>query len=263
MDFFQNALAILREFWPHITGLALVLLPLLASAHVILNKRDTRATIGWVGLIWLAPVLGVVLYILLGVNRIKRRGTLLREGQPRTEPQVSVHVCSPATLAKTLGPHRHIGTLVELVGRLTQRPLLEGNLVEPLIGGDAAYPSMLRAIDAATQTVALSSYIFDNDRVGQMFVEALARAVGRGVEVRVLIDDIGAAIYVSSHQSSFGQGGGSRRAVLANLRAGLLCILQFAQPPENPDRRWPGGIHRRFEYPRSLFSPTQAAPSRA
>ncbi len=190
--FLQNALALLRDFWPYITWIALVVLPLAASAHCILYKRDTRATIGWVGLIWLAPVAGVVLYVLLGVNRIKRRGTLLREGQLKAEPPASQHVCSPETLQRTLGANRHMETLVELVGRLTKRPLLEGNHVEPLIGGDAAYPAMLRAIDGARQSIGLMSYIFDNDRVGHMFVEALARAVQRGVTVRVLIDDIGA-----------------------------------------------------------------------
>jgi cardiolipin synthase len=189
--FLQNALALWREFWPHITGVALVVLPLVASAHAILTKRDTRATIGWVGLIWLAPVAGVVLYVLLGVNRIQRRGTLLREGQLKAEPPVSQHVCSPETLQRTLGPHRHMETLVELVGRVTKRPLLVGNHVEPLMGGDAAYPAMLRAIDAAKQSIGLMTYIFDNDRVGRMFVEALGRAVQRGVTVRVLIDAIG------------------------------------------------------------------------
>ena len=80
---------------------------------------------------------------------------------------------------------------MQLVGRLTDRPLLAGNLIEPLVGGDAAFPAMLAAIDGATRSVSMMSYIFDNDRSGREFVEALKRAVERGVEVRVLIDAIG------------------------------------------------------------------------
>src|SRR5690606_33364766 len=45
--------------------------------------------------------------------------------------------------------------------------------------------------DAASRSVALCSYIFDNDATGQRFVAALAAAHARGVEVRVLIDDAG------------------------------------------------------------------------
>ncbi len=50
---------------------------------------------------------------------------------------------------------------------------------------------MLNAINGAQRSISLASYIFDNDRVGQMFAEALTKAHDRGVTVRVLIDDIG------------------------------------------------------------------------
>ena len=50
---------------------------------------------------------------------------------------------------------------------------------------------MLAAIESAKKSVSLSTYIFDNDASGQKFVAALARAVKRGVEVRVLIDAAG------------------------------------------------------------------------
>jgi cardiolipin synthase len=51
---------------------------------------------------------------------------------------------------------------------------------------------MLQAIDEAKESVSLATYIFDYDKVGHQFVDALSRAVGRGLEVRVLVDDIGA-----------------------------------------------------------------------
>ncbi len=69
--------------------------------------------------------------------------------------------------------------------------MYEGNHIEPLVDGDAAYPAMLAAIDAAQRSIGMVSYIFDNDFAGHAFRDALARAVARGVEVRVLIDDVG------------------------------------------------------------------------
>ena len=50
---------------------------------------------------------------------------------------------------------------------------------------------MLAAIESAQKTISLSTYIFDSDPSGIKFVEALARAVQRQVEVRVLIDAAG------------------------------------------------------------------------
>jgi cardiolipin synthase len=50
---------------------------------------------------------------------------------------------------------------------------------------------MLAAIDDARRSVALASFIFGDDAAGRPFVEALARAAARGVEVRVLLDGVG------------------------------------------------------------------------
>jgi cardiolipin synthase len=50
---------------------------------------------------------------------------------------------------------------------------------------------MLDAIAKAERSIALMTYIFDNDAAGKRFVEALGAAVERGVDVRVIIDDAG------------------------------------------------------------------------
>jgi cardiolipin synthase len=50
---------------------------------------------------------------------------------------------------------------------------------------------MVQAIDEATRSVALSTYIFNDDPAGAIFIDVLRRAVARGVMVRVLVDDIG------------------------------------------------------------------------
>src|SRR5690606_36188649 len=76
--------------------------------------------------------------------------------------------------------------------RVSQFALTRGNRITPLNGGDYAYPAMLEAINAARHSVALCSYIFDSDPVGEQFVQALVAAQERGVEVRVLVDAIGA-----------------------------------------------------------------------
>jgi hypothetical protein len=57
--------------WPHVLAGTLVVINLLASAHAMLLKRDTRSTIGWVGLIWFSPGIGAALYAIFGVNRIR------------------------------------------------------------------------------------------------------------------------------------------------------------------------------------------------
>ncbi len=86
----------------------------------------------------------------------------------------------------------HLKHLINLVRDVTQQPLLAGNRVVSLINGDQAYPAMLQAIEDASRSITFTTYIFRHDAMGQQFLDALKRAVARKVEVRVLIDDVGA-----------------------------------------------------------------------
>jgi cardiolipin synthase len=186
-------MSILIDHWPLIAAAADILLAGYASAHVILRKRETRAAVAWVGLIWLVPFVGPALYAVLGVNRIRRHASALRRRIRPVDPGWAGERIDAEGLALRLPPAlQHLALLERIVERVTERPLLGGNRVECLVDGDAAYPAMLEAIEDASRSVALASYIFNVDRAGNLFLDALARAVRRGVQVRVLIDAVGA-----------------------------------------------------------------------
>ena len=162
------------------------------TVHAVLWKRDSRAVIGWVGLAWLAPFVGALAYLWLGINRIERKAASLHLADTRKSREPST---SPGEIERVGAFERDYPHLVGLAnaGRaLTGRDLVPGNRCEPLIDGDEAYPAMIGAIEAAERSVALLSYIFDSDRAGDAFLETLLNAKRRGVEVRVLIDDVGA-----------------------------------------------------------------------
>jgi cardiolipin synthase A/B len=183
----------LREMWLHIAGALTIIAALLASGHAVLQKRDNRAAAGWVAVVWLAPIAGPILYLLLGINRIRRRGTELRRERLQLRATTEELQYETQHLREVV-PERgqHLLGLGNLVDRVTRTPLAPGNAVDPLLMGDVAYPAMIEAIDAAEDSIALCTYIFDNDTAGRMFADALERAVRRGLQVRVLIDSVGA-----------------------------------------------------------------------
>ncbi|MFL6264099.1 MAG: phospholipase D-like domain-containing protein [Thermoanaerobaculia bacterium] len=71
--------------------------------------------------------------------------------------------------------------------------MVGGNSAEILDNGDAIISSMAAAIREAKVTVNLESYIFKNDKAGEMFAQPLIEAARRGVEVRVLVDGTGSS----------------------------------------------------------------------
>jgi cardiolipin synthase len=163
-------------------ALAVVVFATATAGHALLYKRDTRAVIAWVGLIILVPLAGATLYWMLGVNRVRRRAVALRG-----------HVAAPScgVTACTVSPPAGFEPLARLGDKVGPFSLSPGNLVELLENGDEAFPPMLDAIAGARASIALTTYIFDNDEVGRRFADALIAAHARGVAVRVIIDAVG------------------------------------------------------------------------
>lgn len=178
-------------------SLLLALIPLVGlfgAGHALLYKRDPRAAFGWIAVCLMFPLVGPLLYFLFGINRVQTRA---RELSARFPFQLGVGyergerrsaddpVVEPTGLPPEWQP------LARISSTLLRRPLLEGNDLEPLHNGEEAYPAMLEAIDAATTRVWLTAYIFETNATGRRFIDALARAQVRGVDVRVLIDGVG------------------------------------------------------------------------
>ncbi|AQS87099.1 phospholipase D [Neoasaia chiangmaiensis NBRC 101099] len=174
--------------------LARYALALAVTIHVLRTKRDTAASTGWIGIAWLMPLTGAALYVMFGVNRVRRLARKL----------IGSHQWDGRG---ALVQHREqvdgqFAPLARMLGRLTERPLLGGNVIQCLHDGDNTYPVMLAAIDNARQSVLLCSYIFRADEVGNRFIEALANAQARGVRVHVLVDGIGSGYFHSGVASA-------------------------------------------------------------
>jgi cardiolipin synthase len=162
-------------------GAVVIVSALFAAGHAVVYKREPRSAALWLLVVILLPAAGPVLYALFGVNRVQRRAARLRGTRLRPRPLPNLEQTLPGT---------QLAPLARLVSAVAERPLVEGNTVEPLVDGREAYPAMLAAIEGANSSIALSSYIFHGDGIGERFVIALVAAQRRGVTVRVLVDDV-------------------------------------------------------------------------
>lgn len=174
---------------PLVTALA-VLLALLASLHLLFRKRDVRSAIGWMALVWFFPFGGVALYVLLGVNRIYRSARKL-ELDHGAFAEEEPSPCTEEALQACLPDHPGVSGLRTLGDTVLGVPLLPGNRMDLYPDAPQAYEAMLAAIERATRSVTMVSYIFALDTIGSRFVEALGRAHARGVQVRLIVDGFG------------------------------------------------------------------------
>lgn len=78
------------------------------------------------------------------------------------------------------------------IAGLTESPILPGNRVEILQNGDGFFPALLKDIAAARETIHLETYVWWQGEICRRVAEALAVRAREGVEVRLLVDAVGA-----------------------------------------------------------------------
>jgi cardiolipin synthase len=111
--------------------------------------------------------------------------------------------------------------------RIAAADVSSDNRVRLLRDGPATFDAMIELIDQAQSSVALESYIFRSDEVGERFAEALKRAAERGVTVRLLLDWIG--------------GRGTSRAFIRQIARAGIDVQIFNKPGF---RAWLGLVPR-------------------
>ena len=158
----------------------------LACVHILLTPKKQQNKIAWIGIIVLSPLIGSITYYLFGINRIKRKALLLAKSLPEARQTTPTCLQDNCPIPRV---DQHYALAIH------KTPFTRDNTITLLVNGDEAFPAMLKEIDSAQQSIALSSYIFDQDPIGITFAHALGRAVKRGVKVYVLLDDFG--IYYS------------------------------------------------------------------
>ena len=172
------------QHWQTVIALLVTFAGLAAAVHALLNKREPRAALGWLALCVLVPIIGPLLYIVFGINRVHAVARRLHLYGERI-PGKGGFPPAPSNTPEWLYP------LVRLSGSLQHWPMTTGNSVVELHNGEQAYPAMIATIEGAHKRLYLSSYIFDTNATGKRFADALAAAVERGVDVKVLVDGIG------------------------------------------------------------------------
>ena len=168
------------------TGIALV-----SAGHALISKRDPKASMGWIVVCILIPFAGPFLYYLFGINRVRTRARKLQRRSESLHGAAALPVQKQEVdLVTDAGSKKENPELVHISDIITDRPLVNGNLIEVLHNGEQAYPAMLAAIEHSRQSLFLATYIFEIDHTGRSFIDALSRATRRGVDVRVIVDGL-------------------------------------------------------------------------
>ncbi|KEO91370.1 cardiolipin synthetase [Erythrobacter longus] len=151
-------------------------------------RRAPSEARSWLLVFFALPWLAVVGYGLIGRPYFSAKRKKHLEALPSLNDRILPLVngsCKPPELSSD---NRSVERMAYGIGGFAAT---KGNRIEMIGDYDAAYHAIVKDIDAAKVHVHLEFYIFRDDRMGQMIIAALERAVLRGVQCRVLVDALG------------------------------------------------------------------------
>ncbi|MBV2209048.1 MAG: PLDc N-terminal domain-containing protein [Thermomonas sp.] len=151
----------------HAATVTLGLLTYIALTHSGRQRRPPAAALAWVIALIAFPYLALPVYLLLGTRKLSHR-----------------HLARNASNSD--GP-----TLTRGLDLPPPRPCSRFRLNSE---GQQALDELLSLLDGAQSSIAVEIFIFREDSTGQAIIDALARAVQRGAQVRLLLDGLGAFI---------------------------------------------------------------------
>lgn len=160
----------------------------LAALGIIPGNRKPSTGMAWLLLIMVEPIIGFSIFLLfgrtrLGTRRIGRQRRAIDAIRERTDklPLTFDADRLPAPIARVAALNHHLGAL----------PLTGGNEVQLWDDYRAVILEMAAEVDRARSHVHVEFYITAWDDVTGPLFDALVRAGGRGVDVRLLFDHLG------------------------------------------------------------------------
>lgn len=185
-----------------------ILVEIAVISRVILRPhREPASRIAWIVVIVMMPVVGILLYLLLGEVSI---------GYRHIERMRKVIADLPAMDVDSNGDDLRLVFDVPAqyqhlfdVGRsISDFSVIGGNKAHLLADSNATIDSMVADIDAAERHVHLTFYIWLADNNGCKIVDALRRAAARGITCRAMADGLGSRVMIKSkHWKSMGDAG--------------------------------------------------------
>jgi len=176
--------------WAALVFLVDNLIRVIALFVVPRNRRPTSG-MAWLMLFFWAPIPGLLLFLLIGGNKLPKNRTAKQDIAMAQISEISQREQAQVGTDLTSLPGG-IYNAVALGQTLGAQPMVRGNSASICIDYEQSFAEIAAAIRDAKTYVHVEFYILVHDDSTHDVFEAMREAVARGVDVRVLLDHVSA-----------------------------------------------------------------------
>jgi len=161
---------------------------------IMLENRSPLKTLSWIIVLLLLPIMGVILYIFFGQNWRKEK-IIARKGLKNHDLFASmsrsqVKELSDSNLLLNSGIYTK-RNIIRLLLNNANAIVTHGNSIQILNNGDQTFSAIISELKKAKVFIHIQYYIFDEDNIGNTIIDILKKKADEGVEVKLIIDDVG------------------------------------------------------------------------
>jgi len=195
------------------------------AMRAILIARTPQSAIAWAGVLVVLPIIGIPLFLVFGESRFAgyKLASASTSG-PLHDAMQSIIRHLDGYKITFQGIFNEPG---RMAGNLARLPATGSNHVELLIDGAATFDSVFQSIDEATESIWVQFFIIHDDRLGRTLSDKLICAARRGVQCRVLYDQVGSKSLASSWTENLRREGIAVEPFVTNRQFGRNFQINF------------------------------------
>jgi len=162
--------------------------------RIIYDTRSTTKTLAYLMLAIFLPIVGVIIYFLVGTNYRKRKlysKKIVSDGQMQVQLKKNIYLESKKIWDTVPVAIQKYHKLAKLLFNDGDSYLSGGNEVEILINGEHKFKEVISCLQAAKNHIHIEYYIFEDDEIGNKIKDILIEKAKAGLEVRLIYDDFG------------------------------------------------------------------------
>ncbi|WP_312651136.1 cardiolipin synthase [Aminipila sp.] len=179
---------------PYFLTVLFIVNMVIACTIIFLERKNPSATLAWIMILFLLPVVGILFYFLFSQNLSRKKIfklTRFEEEVINTSLQTQITEMKNGEYVFTTEAAKRWKDMIRLNQVYGQAFYTEDNKATIITDGNQMLDKLLEDIENAENTINIQYFIIKNDPVGRKLIEALTDRAKQGIEVRLLIDAMG------------------------------------------------------------------------
>lgn len=198
---------------------------ILLAMRAILIARTPQSAIAWAVALVVLPIIAIPLFLIFGESRFAGYTLAGKSQSPALDQAFD-------SIVRHLDGYRarfsgHFTEASLMADNLSRIPPTSGNSLELLVDGEATFSSIFESLDSARESIWLQFFIIHDDQLGRDLAAHLIAAARRGVECRVLYDQVGSKDLPASWAQRLRNEGVQVESFVTNRQFGRRFQINF------------------------------------